>query len=159
SAARPARRTEAGRARRDPLRRRDLRARPQGAVLDREPQAGPDRGRVRDAGAAEAFGRSCAAGQEGGVAMAKRKYEVHTHAIISGPNANKSWCNKITHSHEGGDTPHEHEHAGPACYTIDKDEWFRATGLKGGGRKKFTARPDGPQLPLIPREPITFEVI
>jgi hypothetical protein len=38
---------------------------------------------------------------------------------------------------------------GPACFTIDKDAWLRATGMRGGGRKKFTEGPEGPQLSAI----------
>ena len=85
-------------------------------------------------------------------------HEVHEHSYITGPNANI--CGrKLVHSHEGGDVPHKHEHTGPAARTIDKDEWYAATGLKGGGRKKFTKRPTGPQLPTIVVEPPTFEII
>lgn len=85
--------------------------------------------------------------------------EIHRHSYISGTNANWSPCREVVHSHEGGDRPHEHEHTGPGGYTIDKDEWFAATGLRGGGRKKFTVRPTGPQLPVIPREPTSFDII
>lgn len=75
--------------------------------------------------------------------------EVHEHCII-GPRA-RGWNNKIEHSHEGGDVPHTHPDTGPGSYTIDKDEWLRATGLTGGGRKKFTKVPTG--LPFVPRTP------
>lgn len=78
--------------------------------------------------------------------------EVHEHCIISGRRANRS-DSKIVHSHEGGDTQHEHPDCGPASYTIDKDEWFRATGLRGGGRKRFTKTPEGEQLPRVERAP------
>lgn len=91
------------------------------------------------------------------------KLEVHEHCIISGPNANKTWLNRITHSHEGGDQPHGHDdgthRTGPGAYTIDKDEWLARTGLKGGGRKKFTSKPTGPQMPLVPREPSQIKVV
>lgn len=87
------------------------------------------------------------------------RLEVHRHAIISGPRANKSWCNEIVHSHEGGDQPHEHENTGPASRTIDKDEWYARTGLRGGGRKKFTAKPTGEQFATIPTAPLTYEII
>lgn len=97
-------------------------------------------------------------GERGG-GVKNSKLEVHEHSYVSGPNANKSWLRRLVHSHEGGNKPHEHEHSGPACYTIDKDEWLRATGLKGGGRKKFTKAPTGPQMSLNPCEPMTFEVI
>lgn len=94
---------------------------------------------------------------------AAKKLEVHEHWIIAGPNANKSWLNKFEHSHEGGDVPHKHDdgihETGPAARTIDKDEWFAATGLRGGGRKKFTAKPTGPQMPLVRTEPCKIEVI
>lgn len=91
--------------------------------------------------------------------MAKRgKLEVHEHSYITGPNARISG-RKLVHSHEGGDQPHEHEHTGPGSYTIDKDAWFRATGLKGGGRKKFTAKPTGEQLTVRVVAAPTFEVI
>jgi hypothetical protein len=95
-------------------------------------------------------------------ARAPKNLEVHRHSFISGPRAYWAFphpSREVVHSHEGGDTPHEHPDTGPACYTIDKDDWFRTTGLRGGGRKKFTARPSGEQLPLIPREPMTFDVI
>ena len=79
----------------------------------------------------------------------RRGYEVHEHSYVSGPNANV--CGrKLVHSHEGGNEPHQHEHVGPASFTIDKDEWFRATGLRGGGRKKFTRAPSGEQLAMVP---------
>ncbi|HEU4366777.1 MAG TPA: hypothetical protein VFV05_00955, partial [Methylomirabilota bacterium] len=78
-----------------------------------------------------------------------------------GPRANWFGRNSFVHSHEGGDKPHKHEHTGPACYTIDKDDWFRATGLRGGGRKKFTARPTGEQFPVKELEDWqkSFEVV
>lgn len=91
--------------------------------------------------------------------------EVHTHSYVSGPNATGTYqngfCTKIEHSHEGGDVPHEHPHTGPACYVIDKDRWAARTGLKGGGRKKYTNKPSGPQLPYVERTPEqdTFEII
>lgn len=77
------------------------------------------------------------------------RLELHEHAVISGPDANWAGRNRIVHSHEGGEVPHRHEHTGPASYTIDKDDWFRATGLQGGGRKQFTSAPTGKQLPTI----------
>lgn len=82
------------------------------------------------------------------------KLEVHEHIIISGPRNGQ----RIVHSHPGGDVPHKHEHTGPGCYTIDKDEWLRATGMRGGCRKKFTAEPSGEQFPAIPTE-TTFQII
>lgn len=89
------------------------------------------------------------------------RLEVHTHSYVSGPNANKSWLSKVEHSHEGADIPHTHPDTGPGAYTIDKDEWAARTGLKGGGRKKFTAKPTGPQLDYIerPAHENTFRVI
>lgn len=88
------------------------------------------------------------------------RLEVHEHCIIRGRRAN-GWNSSFEHSHEGGDVPHSHPDTGPASYTIDKDEWLRATGLKGGGRKKFTAKPTGEQFELIPRtaEESTFEIV
>lgn len=81
-------------------------------------------------------------------------YEVHEHCIISGPrHSGFLERNRIVHSHEGGDEYHTHPDCGPGSYTIDKDEWFRATGLRGGGRKKFTKAPDGEQLPYVARKP------
>jgi hypothetical protein len=93
--------------------------------------------------------------------MTKNRLEVHEHCIISGPRANKTWCNKIVHSHEGGSDSHQHPDTGPASYTIDKDEWLRATGLRGGGRKKFTLSATGEQLPRVELEDWQreFEVI
>lgn len=81
-----------------------------------------------------------------------KRLEVHEHAFTSG-----RW-DKISHSHEGGDAPHEHPDTGPASYTIDKDEWARKTGLRGGGRKKYTAKASGEQFPLVPRGPQFFDV-
>ena len=91
------------------------------------------------------------------------RFEVHQHAFISGPRARFAGRPEahLVHAHFGGDVAHSHPETGPASYTIDKDEWFRATGLKGGGRKKFTEEPSGEQLPVIPRtaEESRFEVI
>ncbi|HEY1814848.1 MAG TPA: hypothetical protein VGG74_21020 [Kofleriaceae bacterium] len=90
----------------------------------------------------------------------KATLEMHEHSYISGPNAR--WAgerSKLRHSHEGGDRPHEHEHTGPSYYTIDKDDWYRRTGLRGGGRKQFTVRATGLQLPVIETEPMQFDVI
>lgn len=89
------------------------------------------------------------------------RLEIHEHSWISGPNANRSWLRRIEHSHADGHIPHSHPDTGPACYTIDKDKWFRATGMMGGGKKKYTTKPTGPQLDFIPRpeEDSTFDVI
>lgn len=86
----------------------------------------------------------------GGVPKPKR-LEVHEHSIISGPRSN---CRaKIVHSHEDGDIPHQHEHTGPATYTIDADDWREATGgAEGGSRKHFTNTPEGDQLPRVELE-------
>lgn len=104
--------------------------------------------------------------------MAKKQngsFEVHTHHFISGPRANGgcysptgTWMlSKFSHSHEGGDKPHQHPQTGPAAYTIDKDDWFRSTGLRGGGRKKFTVKPSGEQMPIRELEDWqkSFEII
>jgi hypothetical protein len=95
-----------------------------------------------------------------------RGYEVHEHAFVSGPRSRYfGESSRVVHSHEGGDKPHEHPDTGPACFTIDKDDWARATagiaGLAavGGSRKRFTNKPDGEQLPYIERAPMTIEVI
>lgn len=85
--------------------------------------------------------------------------EVHEHWIIGGPRAARG--ERITHSHEGGDIPHQHPDTGPAAYTIDKEEWFRATGgVAGGSRKTFTKTPEGEQLPRVELEDWqkTFEI-
>lgn len=86
-------------------------------------------------------------------------FEVHEHCIISGPRANRGIT--IRHSHEGGSQPHRHPDTGPSSYTIDADDWCRATGLKGGGRKEFSRLPEGEQLPSIPPtyDDTHFEVI
>jgi hypothetical protein len=74
-------------------------------------------------------------------------FEVHKHSWITNLRARN--CNyTFSHSHEGGDRPHHHPDTGPACYTIDKDDWLRNTGLRGGGRKKFTKNPRGQQMPI-----------
>jgi hypothetical protein len=92
---------------------------------------------------------------------AKKGLEAHEHCFIRGERANKSWLYKFSHSHEGGDIPHQHPDTGPASYTIDKDEWLRATGLRGGGRKKFTKVPDGDQFPIVELEEWqkSFEIV
>lgn len=74
--------------------------------------------------------------------------EVHEHCYIRGPHANRASGYKFSHSHADGERVHGHPDCGPASFTIDKDEWLRATGLKGGGRKKFTPEPTGEQLPI-----------
>lgn len=89
--------------------------------------------------------------------------EVHEHSFIRG--ARSHWAGtahgRLAHSHEGGAVPHQHPETGPACYTIDKDEWFRETGLRGGGRKKFTETPTGEQFPIVDLEDWqkSFEII
>jgi hypothetical protein len=92
-----------------------------------------------------------------------RKLEVHEHCFIDGPRSRYAGtaASHLVHSHENGDVPHSHPDTGPASYTIDKDEWFRATGLKGGGRKKFTPAPTGEQFPFVARTPEEqqFEII
>lgn len=92
-----------------------------------------------------------------------RKLEVHEHSFIRGPRSRWAGTDagRLIHSHEGGDQPHSHPDTGPASYTIDKDEWFQATGLRGGGRKKFTATPNGEQFEVIPRAPEedAFEIV
>ncbi|HYZ88313.1 MAG TPA: hypothetical protein VE620_03350 [Myxococcales bacterium] len=91
------------------------------------------------------------------------RLEVHEHSYISGRYANgganipgkmpPTWkASKFSHSHEGGDRPHQHPETGPASYTIDKDDWLRTTGLRGGGRKTFTVKPTGEQLPIVELE-------
>ena len=91
-----------------------------------------------------------------------RAFEVHEHRFISGPRARGSaWPRStLVHSHFGGEAPHKHPDTGPSSYTIDKDEWFRVTGLKGGGRKQFTPAPSGEQLPVIrpSAEESSFEI-
>jgi len=77
--------------------------------------------------------------------------EVHNHAFISGPRSRFSGAS-VTHSHEGGSIPHKHSNTGPGSYVIDKDQWFQATGLRGGGRKKYTAKPSGEQMPRVELE-------
>lgn len=102
------------------------------------------------------------------MATAKGGLEVHSHSFVSGKRAGghyerdgKWHTGTFEHSHEGGDVAHQHEHTGPASYTIDKDDWYRSTGLRGGGRKKFTVKPSGEQMPIVELEPWqrSFEVI
>lgn len=91
----------------------------------------------------------------------KGTLEVHRHSYVSGPRGHGGCYDKggvwltsdFEHSHVGGDRQHEHPHTGPAAYTIDTDDWYRSTGLVGGGRKVFTATPTGEQLPLVARDP------
>ena len=83
------------------------------------------------------------------------KLEVHEHSYITGPKSRFAGLpqSRLVHSHEGGDKPHVHEDlahtTGCGSYTIDKDEWFLKTGMRGGGRKKFTVKPSGLQMPLV----------
>lgn len=101
-------------------------------------------------------------------ATATTGLEVHSHSFVSGKRAGghyegdgKWHTGTFSHSHEGGNQPHQHEHTGPASYTIDKDDWYRSTGLRGGGRKVFTARPTGEQMPIVELEEWqkSFEVV
>lgn len=84
-------------------------------------------------------------------AVPAQRLEVHEHSFIEGPRSRyggrPEGC--LVHSHPGGDQPHQHPQTGPASYTIDQDDWARTTGLRGGGRKEFTDKPTGEQLPLI----------
>jgi hypothetical protein len=80
--------------------------------------------------------------------LSRTRLEIHEHCFIAGPRAN-GWRYKFSHSHEGGSEGHQHPDTGPGSFTIDKDEWLKATGLRGGGRKKFTKEPTGEQLPLV----------
>lgn len=91
--------------------------------------------------------------------MSETRYEVHRHSFASGPNACRGL--HVEHSHPGGDVPHAHPDMGPATYTIDRDRWREATGLVGGGRKKFTRKPSGPQFECMDLTPAqsTFEII
>lgn len=84
--------------------------------------------------------------------------EVHEHHFITGPRAYGS-RSKFTHSHEDGNAPHFHPDTGPAAYTIDADDWYASTGMRGGGKKKFTVKPTGEVLECIPRKPEPFRVI
>lgn len=93
----------------------------------------------------------------------KTRLEVHEHCFIRGERARFAGLamGKLVHSHEGGDVPHQHPDTGPGSYTIDKDEWMRATGLKGGGKKRFTPKPNGEQPPIVELEDWqkSFEII
>jgi hypothetical protein len=80
------------------------------------------------------------------------KLEVHRHSFLGTSSYRNGWLREIVHSHVGGDEPHQHEGFGPATYTIDKDSWYQATGLKGGGRKQFTVTPSGPQVERVELE-------
>lgn len=82
--------------------------------------------------------------------------ELHEHHYIVGRHGS------FAHAHEGGDKPHEHiegtVRTGPACYTIDRRDWLRATGSIGGSEKKFAAKPTGPQMPFIAAEPSKIRI-
>lgn len=97
--------------------------------------------------------------------MTAARLEVHEHSYVIGPNSRFAGLprGRIAHSHEGGDGPHEHadevHRTGPGNYTIDSKEWARATGMHGGGKKRFTPEPTGPQLPLIIVEPPQINVV
>lgn len=94
------------------------------------------------------------------MANVNRPYEVHEHCFVSGPRANRPGYS-FDHSHPGGSVPHQHPNTGPACFTIDRDEWRRRTGRDGGGRKVFTKTPTGERLPVLELEPWqkSFDVI
>lgn len=83
---------------------------------------------------------------------AAKTLELHTHSFTSGPRSRGSYANgfvtKFSHSHADGHRAHCHADTGPSSYTIDKDDWFRSTGLRGGGRKTFTVNPKGEQFPI-----------
>lgn len=103
-------------------------------------------------------------GQPNRIAAPKKSgLEVHEHCFIRGPRSCFAGTSigRLVHSHEGGDIPHQHPDTGPASYTIDKDDWLRTTGLRGGGRKKFTTKPIGEQFARIELEKwqTEFEVI
>lgn len=83
----------------------------------------------------------------------KLRLEIHEHHFVSGPHT-KGFVQKFSHSHAGGEIPHQHPDTGPSAYTIDKDEWRKATGLRGGGRKEFSAKPTGEQMQWMP---LTYE--
>lgn len=87
------------------------------------------------------------------------RLEVHEHSYISGPNARWTPTRNVEHSHWAGGQGHLHPEVGPATFTIDKDEWYAATGLVGGGRKQFSRKPKGEQLPWMPPEERTFKVV
>ncbi|HEU4582485.1 MAG TPA: hypothetical protein VFS67_29710 [Polyangiaceae bacterium] len=95
----------------------------------------------------------------------RARLELHEHCYISGPNARCAGTDRgrLIHSHEGGDRPHVHEdeihRTGPGSYTIDSMQWARATGMRGGGKKRFTGEPTGPQLPLQEVEPPQIRVV
>src|SRR6266487_5014440 len=103
------------------------------------------------------------------LAVDRSGLEVHEHTFVSGPRAHGgcysprgTWqLSKFSHSHEGGERPHQHPNCGPAAFTIDQADWFRATGLKGGGRKTFTPGPTGEQFPIKELEDwqTSFEVV
>jgi hypothetical protein len=79
--------------------------------------------------------------------------EEHEHCFIRGRSQYAGTARgRLVHSHTGGDRPHKHPDTGPASYTIDADEWARSTGLRGGGRKKFTQTPTGDQFPIVELE-------
>lgn len=94
-----------------------------------------------------------------------KQFEVHDHCYISGPNSRYAGQERshLVHSHEGGDQPHVHEdelhRTGPASYTIDAETWARATGMRGGGTKRFTREPTGVQLPLRQVDPPQIHVV
>lgn len=96
---------------------------------------------------------------------AAKTLEVHEHCFVRGPRATASYSNgfvtKFSHSHADGNRAHGHPDTGPAAFTIDKDDWYRRTGLRGGGRKTFTVKPTGEQFPIeeLTEAEKTFTVI
>lgn len=62
----------------------------------------------------------------------KPRYQVHEHTVL---NTRRSPAPKVTHSHDGGDQPHQHPGCGPAFYGYPRQ------------KPKFSAKPKGDQRP------------
>jgi hypothetical protein len=77
------------------------------------------------------------------------RLEVHDHSYVAGPRSGDPATSRFSHAHQRGDQPHQHPDTGPAAYTIDRDEWYAATGLHGGGRRAFVRRPTGTRLERV----------
>lgn len=86
------------------------------------------------------------------------QFEVHEHTVLS---SRMSPAPKVRHSHAGGDVPHQHPNTGPATYDIDGEAWFRSTGQRRRGKKTFTTKPKGEQLPIVELEEWqkSFEIV
>ncbi len=87
--------------------------------------------------------------------MKETPFEMHEHCYVTGPNATAGYRadgkwheSKFSHAHADGSRGHRHPDTGPASFQRAK-------------HKKYTAKPNGPQLPFVERtaEESIFHVV